>query len=192
MRSCSSSACAARSAISSARRYRESGEASSICLGIVNDILMFAKTETGRIPLQLEDTPIGPAIDAVVFLVGPMLAANDIKFSHEESDVDLSVIADRDRFNQILVNLLSNAAKFSPRGGAVTVCSESQDHLVAIHVADQGTRNSGRQARGDLRALCAAVEWTHTHGRGKRSWTRDQSRAGETDGRRRDSREHRW
>jgi signal transduction histidine kinase len=108
-------------------------------LGIVNDILMFAKTETGRIPLNLEVTPVGPAIEAVVFLVGPMLAANEIKFVHVESDSNLSVIADRDRLNQILVNLLSNAAKFSPRGGAVTVRSESQEHLVAIHVQDQGT-----------------------------------------------------
>ncbi|HEU4880156.1 MAG TPA: GAF domain-containing sensor histidine kinase [Gemmatimonadaceae bacterium] len=108
-------------------------------LGIVNDILMFAKTETGRIPLQLEDTPVGPAIDAVSFLVGPMLAANEIRFSHEESEADLRVIADRDRLNQILVNLLSNAAKFSPRGGEVRVRSETQDHLVAIHVEDEGT-----------------------------------------------------
>ena len=107
-------------------------------LGIVNDILMFAKTETGRIPLHLEDTPVGHAIDAVVFLVQPMLDAKEIKFSHEESEIDLSIIADRDRLNQILVNLLSNAAKFSPRGGAVTVRSESQEHLVAIHVSDQG------------------------------------------------------
>lgn len=122
-----------REAISRIRRSEQH------LLGIVNDILMFAKTETGRIPLHLEDTPVGQAIEAVAFLVGPMLDANDIRFSHEESKVDLSVIADRDRLNQILVNLLSNAAKFSPRGGAVIVRSEIQEHLVAIHVEDQGT-----------------------------------------------------
>jgi signal transduction histidine kinase len=107
-------------------------------LGIVNDILMFAKTETGRIPLQIEETPLAPAIEAVRFLVEPMLVSNEIAFRVKRCDDQLSVMADRDRLNQILVNLLSNAVKFSNKGGAVTVTCLVRDHLVAIEVRDEG------------------------------------------------------
>ena len=107
-------------------------------LGIVNDILTFAKTETGRIPLQMERHSVGPAVEAVRFLVEPMLIANELDFAREGCDNPPSVRADRDRLNQILVNLLSNAAKFSKRGGTVTVTCNVRDHLVAIEVRDEG------------------------------------------------------
>ncbi|MEO8194708.1 MAG: GAF domain-containing sensor histidine kinase [Gemmatimonadales bacterium] len=107
-------------------------------LGIVNDILTFAKTENGRIPLQLENTPVAPAIESARFLVEPMLTAHEIQYSFEECEELLSVIADRERLQQILMNLLSNAAKFSRRGGWVSVRCEVRDHLVAITVEDKG------------------------------------------------------
>jgi signal transduction histidine kinase len=121
-----------REAISRIRRSEQH------LLGIVNDILMFAKTDTGRIPLQLENTPVGPAIDAVQFLIQPLLSAHEIELTHVESEEGLSVVADRNRLNQILVNMISNAVKFSKRCGAVKVRSEVQEHLVAIHIQDQG------------------------------------------------------
>ena len=107
-------------------------------LGIVNDILTFAKTETGRIPINLEVTPVPPAIKAVHFLVEPLLLQNEIQFSVDDCGPDVSVIADRDRLHQILVNLLTNAAKFSPRGGPVAIRCEVREHLVAILIEDKG------------------------------------------------------
>jgi signal transduction histidine kinase len=105
-------------------------------LGIVNDILMFAKTETGRLPLKLEDTSVATVLESVRFLIHPMLAAHEVTFRQEACDGPLAVVADHDRLNQILINLLSNAVKFSKRGGEVRVRCEIQDHLVAIHVED--------------------------------------------------------
>ncbi|HEX2721493.1 MAG TPA: HAMP domain-containing sensor histidine kinase [Gemmatimonadaceae bacterium] len=107
-------------------------------LGIVNDILTFAKTDAGRMPIHLEPTNVGAAMQGVQFLVEPMLATNRIQFSYESCDSGLGVMADRDRLQQILVNLLSNAAKFSPPGGPVVVRCEVRDHLVAILVEDKG------------------------------------------------------
>jgi len=107
-------------------------------LGIVNDILTFAKTETGRIPINLESTAVAPAIDAVHFLVEPLLIQQQIQYSFEECDSDIAVVADRDRLQQILVNLLTNAAKFSDPGGPVTIRCEVRDHLVAISIEDKG------------------------------------------------------
>lgn len=107
-------------------------------LGIVNDILMFAKTETGRIPLQLSDTSIATVLESVRFLIHPMLVEHDVRFVQEQCDWEIAVVADYDRLNQILLNLLSNAVKFSPRGGEVRVRCEVIEHLVAIHVVDKG------------------------------------------------------
>src|SRR5688500_17561608 len=106
-------------------------------LGIVNDILTFAKTETGRIPLKLENVAVEPAVDAVHFLVEPMLEANEIKYDFRRC-AEISVVADRERLQQVLVNLLTNAAKFSRRGGPVRVCCEVREHLVAIMIEDEG------------------------------------------------------
>jgi signal transduction histidine kinase len=105
-------------------------------LGIVNDILMFAKTETGRIPLTLEDTAVATVLESVRFLIHPMLIANDVRFVQEGCERNLAVVADYDRLNQILLNILSNAVKFSRRGGEVRVKCEVVEHLVAIHVED--------------------------------------------------------
>lgn len=107
-------------------------------LGIVNDILTFAKTETGRIPLQLENTAVASVICAVHFLVEPMLSANEIRYTFSGCAPELSVVADRDRLQQILMNLLSNAGKFSSRGGSVTVQCGVREHLVAITIEDEG------------------------------------------------------
>lgn len=107
-------------------------------LGIVNDILTFAKTETGRIPIHVEPTPIREALDSAHFLIEPMFDACDIDFDIMINDAGLAVVADRERLQQILVNLLSNAAKFSAHGGHVRVTAEARDHLVAIMVTDKG------------------------------------------------------
>ncbi|MEO7368785.1 MAG: GAF domain-containing sensor histidine kinase, partial [Gemmatimonadaceae bacterium] len=107
-------------------------------LGIVNDVLTFAKTETGRIPIHLEPAPVAAAIEAAHFLVEPMFESCEIRFEVKDVDPELSVIADRERLQQIVVNLLSNAAKFSHKGSPVTVTSEARDHLVAIMFTDQG------------------------------------------------------
>ncbi|HEX6576303.1 MAG TPA: HAMP domain-containing sensor histidine kinase [Gemmatimonadaceae bacterium] len=107
-------------------------------LGIVNDILMFAKTETGRIPLSLDDISVASALQSVRFLIEPMLAAHEIRFQYDQCAPELGVVADSDRLTQILVNLLSNAVKFSPQGGEVRIRCETAEHLVAIHVEDDG------------------------------------------------------
>lgn len=107
-------------------------------LGIVNDILTFAKTETGRIPIQLEPTPVRDAVNSAHFLVEPMFEACGIDLQVEVHDTALAVVADRERLQQILVNLLTNAAKFSDRGASVGVNAEAREHLVAIIVSDAG------------------------------------------------------
>ena len=107
-------------------------------LGIVNDILTFAKTETGRIPIHLQPTQVADAVQAVLFLVEPLLLQHGIDYSFDDCPPEAAVMADRDRLQQILVNLLTNAAKFSGQGGRVRVRCEARDHLLAIRIEDRG------------------------------------------------------
>ncbi len=107
-------------------------------LGIVNDVLTFAKTESGRIPISLEPTLVSAAIEAARFLVEPMFVANATVLVVAPHEPQLAVVADRERLQQVLVNLLSNAVKFSARGATVKVSAEARDHLVAIMIEDEG------------------------------------------------------
>ncbi len=107
-------------------------------LGIVNDILTFAKSESGRIPVTLEPTPVDDAIAAASFVVEPMLSANGTTLEILPSTAGLAVVADRERLQQILVNLLSNASKFGAPGQKVSVSAKVREHLVAIAIQDKG------------------------------------------------------
>lgn len=107
-------------------------------LGIVNDILTLAKTETGRIPLHLERIDVNDLLDRVHFLMEPMFTESGAQYSFERCDPPIRVVADADRVQQVMVNLLSNAVKFSRGGAPVRVSCEVRDHLVAIQVGDEG------------------------------------------------------
>jgi signal transduction histidine kinase len=128
-----------RQAISRIRRSEQH------LLGIVNDILMFAKTETGRIPVKLENIPVISAIESVQFLIEPMLAGSEITFKSCDCPPELAVVADSDRLTQILVNLSSNAIKFSQRGGEVRIKCATMEHLVAISIEDDGHGIAGEK-----------------------------------------------
>src|SRR5690242_4366383 len=87
-------------------------------LALINDVLNFAKLEAGRIEFQLEEMPFAVAAVSVAPMIEPQFIANGIAF---EVDIDprVVVLADRDKLQQILINLLSNAAKFTESGGQI-------------------------------------------------------------------------
>ena len=101
-------------------------------------MLFRSKTETGRIPVSLESIPLNSAMEAMRFLVNPLLEQCGTQFTIESCAPEVSVVADHQRLEQVLVNLVSNAAKFSGKGGRVAVRCEVRDHLVAILVEDNG------------------------------------------------------
>jgi PAS domain S-box-containing protein len=107
-------------------------------LGIINDILKFAKLEAGQLELKLEDFSVNAALHAAEELVRPQVEAKRIRYQYVGGSDKLKVRSDRDRFQQIVLNLLANAVKFTPEGGAITVSWEVAGHQVLIHVVDNG------------------------------------------------------
>ena len=107
-------------------------------LSLVNDILNFARLETGRVDIAMDNVAVEDVLAEAETLVSPQLHSRGLQFDYQKPDASLRVHADRDKLQQILVNLLNNARKFTPPGGRVTLSSDTVDHTVRIHVTDNG------------------------------------------------------
>lgn len=91
-------------------------------LGLVNDVLDLSKIEAGETVVQVEPTPIESVTSAALAMVAPQAEASGIDVRTEGScDGATHFLGDEDRTRQILLNLLSNALKFTGRGGRITV-----------------------------------------------------------------------
>jgi PAS domain S-box-containing protein len=107
-------------------------------LAIINDILKFAKLESGQFEMTIEDFPIDESLSAADELVRPQLDAKQLKYRYVKGDRAVTVHADRERFNQIILNLLANAVKFTSEGGEITLSWEQRGEQVLTHVTDTG------------------------------------------------------
>jgi PAS domain S-box-containing protein len=107
-------------------------------LGLINDVLNFAKLETGNVRYDITDVTLREAIEAVEPLIAPQLAQRGLRFALTGCTDGVTVRADRDKLQQILLNLLSNAVKFTERGGAVEVSGEAEGAVARLRVRDTG------------------------------------------------------
>ncbi|MGI8510267.1 MAG: PAS domain S-box protein [Gemmatimonadaceae bacterium] len=110
-------------------------------LGLINDILNFARLEAGRVEFDLTSIRVRDIIGTVESLVAPQLQAKGIEYTW---DVDgVRVMADGEKVSQVLLNLLSNAIKFTPSNGRITITSDADASDVRIHVHDTGIGIAG-------------------------------------------------
>ena len=107
-------------------------------LTLINDLLDLARIEAGKMPVTYERVDPRIIIAEVHQQVEPMLQKRGLAFSSSVSEECREIETDRQKFKQILLNLISNAIKFTPRGGiTVTVCIENGDD-VRVDVTDTG------------------------------------------------------
>jgi PAS domain S-box-containing protein len=107
-------------------------------MALVNMILDFAKLEAGPIELSMAEIPIEETIIGAEALVFPQFEKKRVTYTHRAGDPSLTVFADREKVQQILVNLLANAMKFTPAGGAVDLDWRLEEESVLIRVRDTG------------------------------------------------------
>jgi signal transduction histidine kinase len=107
-------------------------------LGLINDVLTFARLEAGRVEFRLEPVSLHHTLAAAEELLSPSPAARGITFRRSSPDRDLLVVADPEKLQQIVVNLLSNAVKFTEPGGEIEVGWEERDGQGYLHVRDTG------------------------------------------------------
>jgi light-regulated signal transduction histidine kinase (bacteriophytochrome) len=112
-------------------------------LGLINSILNFARLEAGQVQITLADVPVGKVLGAVEALVAPQMMEKGLTYTWDACGADSSgaparVRADEEKLRQVILNLVSNAIKFTDRGGRIEVgCAQERDS-VAIHVRDTG------------------------------------------------------
>ena len=107
-------------------------------LGLINEVLDYAKLETGVVQYHLTDVRVRDVLLAAEALVAPQARARELTLSVADCPEGLAVRADPEKLRQILVNLLGNAIKFTDRGGRVDLASEVVPGGVAIRVRDTG------------------------------------------------------
>jgi PAS domain S-box-containing protein len=107
-------------------------------LALVNDVLDLAKIEAGKTVLQLESVPIHDAIEEGMTAILPLANTRGVILEPATIVAVPNVRADRVRLRQILYNLISNAVKFTDRGGMVRIRARRDDDRVSIAVIDNG------------------------------------------------------
>jgi signal transduction histidine kinase len=104
---------------------------------IIDDILDVARIISGKLRLAVAPVDMRAVIEAAVESVRPAAAAKGVGLQ-VETDEPVPLIADDDRLQQIVWNLLANAVKFTPVGGVVTVRARRRDQQVHLEVEDTG------------------------------------------------------
>lgn len=107
-------------------------------LTLINDILKFAKLQSGTLEFASTEFSVDEAICHVDDLIRPQMDKKRIDYKYETGDAAVTVCADVDRFQQVMLNLLSNAVKFTGKGGSIGVSWTAGEKDVAINVTDTG------------------------------------------------------
>ena len=107
---------------------------------LINDVLDLSKIEAGRTILSLSDVPICATIAESLYIVRRRVTDRGVDLTYEccPSLKEATIQADEVRLKQILYNLLSNAAKFTPDGGHIHVSVQRDEEAVVVRVADDG------------------------------------------------------
>lgn len=107
-------------------------------LRLINGLLDIEKLESGRMELMVRRQPLAPLIEATVQSNESYAQRFGVTLELVKPVPELRVEVDSDRFVQIVTNLVSNAVKYSPAGGVVTIRAERAADLARIGVTDRG------------------------------------------------------
>jgi signal transduction histidine kinase len=105
---------------------------------LIDDLMDVSRINQGRIELRREAVAVGDVLNDAVETVRPLIEELGHALSIEVRDAEAAVQGDRTRLAQAFVNLLSNAAKYTDRGGRIEVVAAVEDHAVSITVLDNG------------------------------------------------------
>ncbi len=142
-------------------------------LSLINDILDLSKVEAGRMELDLATFDLPSAISNAMTLIRERAQRHAIALALDADPALGEAVADERKFKQILLNLLTNAVKFTPDGGRVEVSArrDADDIVVAVH--DTGIGIAPEDQAGGVRGVPAGRTPLHEqaggHGPGARA-----------------------
>jgi len=107
-------------------------------LGLINGVLNYTRVESGAVRYAVEVVRVSELIANAEMLVSPQMSANELKFDWSVEAEPIAVRADREKVQQIILNLLANAVKFTDAGGRVQITYDTREGIVRINVIDTG------------------------------------------------------
>lgn len=105
---------------------------------LVNEMLNVSRIEAGRIILQPQSISIKKLIDETLLELEPRSAELGINITASYTDNLPNVLADEDKVKQVLINLIGNSFKFTPKDGKITLNVSQKDLMIEIQVSDTG------------------------------------------------------
>ncbi|HEX9936108.1 MAG TPA: PAS domain S-box protein [Longimicrobium sp.] len=107
-------------------------------LSIINDLLNFSRIEAGHVEYESVRVPLRECIDTIVSILEQQAAEKGIELTLGSCPDGIAATGDSAKIDQIVLNLCSNALKFTPAGGRVEVVCENRGGVVAVLVTDTG------------------------------------------------------
>jgi signal transduction histidine kinase len=107
-------------------------------LGIINDILNFTRLEATEVQFDMIDVPLRGIVADLDALMSSLARAKSIDYHCDSPRTNVFTRTDPDKLRQIMINLVSNAVKFTPSGGTITVTCTARDRTASIAVSDTG------------------------------------------------------
>ena len=107
-------------------------------LRLIDETLDISRVESGYLGLSLESVGLAYAVDEVFGLMQPLAIIKGVRLLRERSSLDCHVVADRQRLNQVLLNLVANGINYNVRGGVLQVHFERKESVVEISISDTG------------------------------------------------------
>jgi histidine kinase len=105
---------------------------------LIDDLQLLSRAEAGQIPISARPVNMRAILRNLVARLKPQCDAHQIKLSLVMPDSLPAVYADPDRVEQILINLLSNACRYTPGGGSVLLRAYEEEYAVRVMVEDSG------------------------------------------------------
>ena len=107
-------------------------------LSLIDTLLDFTRLEAGRLEFEVADVLVRDLLDGVEPLIRPQVLAKKLDYECRTADDGVRVRADAEKVRQILLNLVGNAAKFTPPGGRIVLHASAEEDVVRLNVEDTG------------------------------------------------------
>ena len=105
---------------------------------IIGDLLTLSELESGDLSLEVSPISLESTVNSAIALLGEAAEQKGISITCGALNVPAKVLADRGRLEQVLINLLDNAIKYTPERGSITISSTLEGEMAKLSVADTG------------------------------------------------------
>jgi PAS domain S-box-containing protein len=107
-------------------------------LALINDLLNYSRIESGQMTYQPEPVELHESVERVITMVLPQATTKRISLVHGPCPDKVVATADRLKVEQIVLNVVSNAVKFTPEGGRIVVACRATDDAALVDIRDTG------------------------------------------------------